>query len=104
LKPLKIIKPAEAELEKATSWYRDRDVRVAERFAHEVRQTLHLIETFSQIGSQVPGIDDRHVRRMPVHSFPYAIVFVILPDRLEVVAIAHSRRRPAYFFTRLHRS
>jgi hypothetical protein len=41
---------------------------------------------------------------MPIHSFPYGIMFVDLGDSIEVVAFAHDRRRPAYFITRLRRS
>ena len=104
MKPLKIIVPAEIEFGEATRWYRDRDPRVADRFAAEARKALKLIEQFPQIGGLVFGIDDRHVRRMPIHAFPYNIVFVDLGDSIEVVAFAHHRRRPAYFMARLRRS
>jgi toxin ParE1/3/4 len=104
LKPLKIIVAAEIELHEATMWYRDRDPRVADRFAAEARKTLRLIEQFPQIGGRVFGIDDRQVRRMPIHAFPYGIVFVDLGDSIEVVAFAHNRRRPAYFISRLRQS
>ena len=104
MKPLRIIEPARAELREATAWYRERDPRVAGRFAEEARKTLHLIEQFPQIGGPVPNIGDRTVRRMPIHSFPYSVVFVDLGDTLEVVAFAHYRRRPGYFVNRLKRS
>jgi toxin ParE1/3/4 len=104
LKPLQIIRAAEHELTDAVRWYHARDPRVAERFAAEVRRALHLIETFPQIGSRVPDVPDGAVRRMPVHTFPYNVVFADLGDRIEVVAIAHNRRRPAYFLRRLRRS
>jgi len=41
---------------------------------------------------------------MPIQTFPYDVVFVELPDTLEVVAIAHNRRRPAYYLNRLRPS
>lgn len=103
MKPLNIVEPAEAEYREVTSWYRERDPRVAERFVAEVRRTLELIEMFPRVGGRVPGVDDAAVRQMPVHTFPYHIVFVELADRLEVVAFAHHRRRPAYFADRLRR-
>jgi toxin ParE1/3/4 len=104
LKPLQIVEPAEIEYREATIWYRDRDPRVAERFVAETRRTLELIEAFPQIGGRVPDVDDNDVRQMPIHSFPYHVVFVRLVDRLEVVAFAHNRRRPAYFVDRLRRN
>lgn len=101
MKPLNVVEAAEAEFAEATAWYRDRDVRVANRFVAETRRALELVERFPQIGGRVPGVEDRDVRQMPIHTFPYHVVFVDLPDRLEVVAFAHHRRRPAYFIDRL---
>ena len=104
MKPLKIVALAELEFREAMHWYRDRDPRVADRFAAEAARTLELIEAFPQIGGRVPEIDDHDVRRMPIHTFPYHVIFADLGDQLEVVAFAHNRRRPAYFMSRLHRS
>lgn len=104
MKPLRILAPAEVEFQDATTWYRERDPRVADRFVAEARRTLQLIESFPRIGSRVPDVPDADVRRMPVRTFPYHVVFVELADRLEVVAFAHNRRQPAYFVRRLHRS
>ena len=67
----------------------------------ETRRALELIETFPQIGGRVPAVDDRDVRQMPIHTFPYHVVFLNLPDRIEVVAFAHYRRKPAYFMDRV---
>lgn len=104
MKPLKIVALAESEFREAMRWYHDRDPRVADRFAAEAARTLDLIEEFPQIGGRVPEVDDHDVRRMPIHTFPYYVIFADLPDRLEVVAFAHNRRRPAYFMSRLRRS
>ncbi len=101
MKPLTVIAAAEAEFEEAAAWYRDRDVRVANRFVAEARHALTLIETFPQIGGRVPGVQDTNVRQMPIHTFPYCVVFVSLPDRSEVIAFAHNRRKPGYFIERL---
>lgn len=104
MKTLHITGPAETEFREAAKWYRDRDARVAERFAAQTRVTLELIERFPQIGGLVAGVEDNNVRQMPIHTFPYHVVFVNLVDRLEVVAFAHNRRRPGYFLSRLRRS
>ena len=103
MKPVTISDPAREELRDAVGWYRDRDERVAARFTAETRRILELIERFPNIGSRVPGIDDLAVRRMPVHHFPYHIVFIDLGDEIEVAAFAHRRRRPEYLMERLRR-
>jgi toxin ParE1/3/4 len=104
LKLLNIVGPAEAEFHEATNWYRDQDPRVADRFAAEARKTLQRIESFPQIGSRVPEVPDRRVRRLPIQNFPYYIVFVDFGDRLEVIAFAHHRRRQLYFMSRLRQT
>jgi plasmid stabilization system protein ParE len=78
-------------------WYAERNQDAAQRFADEVSRTLELIERFPSTGAAVPGVSDRDVRRLPVHNFPYHVVFMALPDRVAVLAIAHDRRRPAYW-------
>ena len=100
---VEILRPADIEFREAVSYYRERDPRVAERFISEVRRTLELLESFPNIGGPVHDVDDPDVRRMPVHKFPYSVVFLRLLDRLQIVAIAHKRKRPAYFMSRLHR-
>jgi plasmid stabilization system protein ParE len=101
LKPVKVLPIAEKEFGEEVAWYRERDPRVASRFSSEVRQALTLLESYPGIGSRVPGVLDSAVRRMPVHKFPYHIVFLDLGNVLEVVAFAHYRRRPTYFLDRI---
>jgi toxin ParE1/3/4 len=36
-------------------------------------------------------------RRAPVQRFPYVIVFVVLQRDVRVIAVAHAKRRPAYW-------
>ena len=95
MKPVTILALAETELRDATSWYRDRDPRVADRFVAEARRTLALIEQFPQIGGRVTGLEhDSSIREMPIHTFPYQVVFARITDRLGVLAFAHNRRNP----------
>jgi toxin ParE1/3/4 len=88
---------ARRELREATNWYRERSGEAANRFAAEVRQVLQHLEQFPGTGGFVPGVADRDVRRLPVHNFPYHVVFVRLKSHISVLAIAHDRRRPGYW-------
>lgn len=38
-----------------------------------------------------------------VAGFPYSMAFVELENELRVIAIAHDKRKPGYWLTRLHR-
>jgi hypothetical protein len=41
------------------------------------------------------------VRRVFVRRFPYHVVYIELADRLQILAVAHDRRRPRYWVGRL---
>lgn len=88
---------AKRDLREATAWYRDQNEKVAHRFTFEVSQSLKLLEQFPLTGAFVPSIADPAIRRLPVHGFPYSVIFVRLPDRISVLAIAHHRRKPGYW-------
>jgi plasmid stabilization system protein ParE len=88
---------ARRELREAIAWYRERNSDVADRFIAEVQQTLTHLENLPETGSFVPGVANRNVRRLPVHNFPYQIVFIRLARHIAVLAIAHDRRRPGYW-------
>jgi plasmid stabilization system protein ParE len=90
-------KAAREEFREALMWYRERSFEVAERFAAEVSRTLEHLERFSSTGASVPGVRDENIRRLPVHNFPYHVVFMRMSDRISVLAIAHDRRRPGYW-------
>jgi toxin ParE1/3/4 len=96
LRDLRIQPLAERDLRGAAVWYRERDRKVAERFLAEVERTLKLIELFPDAGSRIPAYTGR-ARRLPVDTFPYHVVFEAFLDRIEVLAIAHDRRRPGYW-------
>jgi plasmid stabilization system protein ParE len=97
LTPVRLRLRARRELREATEWYRERYPAVAARFKAEVEQTLHHLEKFPNTGGFVPGAKDPDVRRLPVHNFPYHIIFMRLGTHISVLAIAHDRRRPGYW-------
>jgi toxin ParE1/3/4 len=53
-----------------------------------------------QIGT-AEQIEGRAVRRVHLDHFPHAIVFADVPDAYVVIAIAHGRRRPVYWRSRM---
>lgn len=44
---------------------------------------------------------DPPVRRALVPGFPYALVFVVTDDAIDVLAVAHQHRMPGYWLYRL---
>lgn len=50
----------------------------------------------------MPGVaPDLGVRRMLLHKFPYAVVYLTSGEEILVVAFAHCRRNPGYWRDRM---
>jgi toxin ParE1/3/4 len=41
------------------------------------------------------------IRRCLIHVFPYAILYVVEPDQILIVAVMHCRREPGYWRKRV---
>lgn len=77
----------------ATDWYAQRSHRAAERFLNELGRAIELV---SEHPEQFPAFA-LGTRRMVLREFPYVIVFRETATTVEIVAIAHGRRRPGYW-------
>ena len=84
---------AEAELQAAMDWYEERRDGLGGEFMSEVRKTVAEIVETPQRWRVNNG-----TRRAPVTRFPYSVVYREPNDaEIEVVAVAHVRRRPDYW-------
>jgi plasmid stabilization system protein ParE len=87
---------ARAELYEAFDWYHARSPRAAARFLAEVdKATLLIRETPTVWPSFEAG-----TRRYVLSGFPYSIIYRELGDILQVIAVAHHKRRPGYWHSR----
>jgi toxin ParE1/3/4 len=85
----------------AACWYETHRTDLGVELLDEVDTAVARIAEAPRLGSRVPGVSDLAVRRRPVRRFPYHVVYIELPDRLQILAIAHDRRRPRYWVGRL---
>jgi plasmid stabilization system protein ParE len=99
--PVRISEQAEAEMAEAARWYETHRAGLGAEFLDAVDGAVTRIAETPQMRSMVPRISDVAIRRMPVRRFPYHVVYLQLPNRLQVLAIAHDRRRPGYWVGRL---
>ena len=77
--------------------------RLGRDFLTAVEAAFARIERRPHSGSVTPGVSDVDVRQIWIRRFKYHVVFSDLPDRVQVLAVAHERRRPRYWAGRIPR-
>jgi plasmid stabilization system protein ParE len=87
----------------ASRWYDAQQAGLGLNFLRSVGRVIARIEAAPRTGSPAPGVADADIRRVLVRRFPYRVVYIELPDRAQVLAIAHHRRRPRYWIGRVPR-
>jgi toxin ParE2 len=91
---LRIEERAEAEARAAFLWYQARNPRAAERFQASVEEC---IDAIAEAPERYPELEPGVRRRLVFHRFPYAVLYRVLDEEVQVVAVAHLRRRPGYW-------
>ena len=78
-------------------WYEEQRIGLGEDFL------LALEESYAKI-RQTPKIYQviyKHIRRNLVRKFPYGIFFIIEEDKIIVIAVLHTKRKPSDWITRI---
>jgi plasmid stabilization system protein ParE len=99
--PVRISEEADAEMAESARWYETHRPGLGVEFLDAVDAAVVGIAETPRMGTLVPGVSDQAIRRRAVSRFPYHVVYMELSDRLQVLAIAHDRRRPGYWEGRL---
>jgi plasmid stabilization system protein ParE len=91
--PVSLLPEALEEALAATEWYAKRSARAAQLFLDEIDRT---IDRLGANPAQFPSVF-RGTRQAKLRKFPWSLVFRETSDGIEVIAFAHSRRRPGYW-------
>ncbi len=94
---MRISASAEADLEEARDYYEQQSAGLGSRFIDEMEQALALL-------SKKPSLWKERLhgcRRVNCRRFPYYIIYRATEECVEIIAVAHKRRRPFYWRNRL---
>jgi plasmid stabilization system protein ParE len=92
---------ANDELATASEWYERQQRGLGAAFSEEVFHALEVLEDSPETWPEWPGVTHvPPIRRFLLWDFPFALPFVVLEDRVVVLAVAHVRRRPGYWLER----
>jgi plasmid stabilization system protein ParE len=86
-----------AEAQAAYDWYGVRNPVAAESFIEELDHAIAQIGEFPDAGT--PYVSG--TRRCVMRRFPFTIIYRELGRAIEVVAVAHGRRKPGYWTERV---
>jgi plasmid stabilization system protein ParE len=83
---------------RAAEYYASAEPGLGQRFYQHVNQLMAEIEADPDLFRVYrPPAVRRHFRR----PFPYAVVYVLKPDRIWVLAVMHFKQPPTYWLHRL---
>jgi toxin ParE1/3/4 len=88
---------ADEEFQAAIEHYQGESLELGVRFYREVLATLVRLGSHPKAWPRLRGA----VRKSLVRDFPYKILYTIDAERIFVVALMHSKRKPGYWTDRL---
>ena len=94
---LHVFEEAADEIEEARRWYLELSDLAERAFLAEVD---HAIEAILEAPERWPA-HAAGTRRYVFPGFPYSIIYCVENSTINVVAVAHDRRRPGYWRERL---
>jgi plasmid stabilization system protein ParE len=92
-----ILASAQTEFKEAFDFYESRQPGLGNELTLDFESAVQEILRNPTMGRRLT----RDVRRWPLHQFPYALIYQIRQDSILIVAVAHFRRRPGYWRSRL---
>jgi plasmid stabilization system protein ParE len=93
---------AEEEFRYYIQWYENESVGLGDRLWSEIQAAIDLISGHPGIGEVVRSVRVRGaIRRVPLRHFPFLVVYRERADHLEIVALAHTSRKPSYWRVRV---
>jgi toxin ParE1/3/4 len=89
---------AEAEFLESVGFYESRVQGLGTAFIDEFEVAVDLV---CESPKQWQVERQPNIRRAPLHRFPFSIVYREKLSKVQILAVAHDRRRPQYWLGRL---
>jgi plasmid stabilization system protein ParE len=95
---------AQGELRSAALWYEERHPGLGDEFLSEISASLDRVIDAPESYPAWPGTraEGALIRKATTQRFPYVIAFEKHEHHVLVLAVAHAKRRPLYWLTRVN--
>lgn len=97
MKPVRFHPEAEAEMMSAAKFYETQQKDLGKRYLATVQSALNRIQVNPLLYHEI----DDGVRRCLTMTFPFGVVFRIMPEHYEIIAVMHQHRDPGYWNRRI---
>lgn len=102
MKRVRVEPEARTEIEDAATWYESCRPGLADDFSTAVEEILAKVAERPAAFPPLLDTDpEMGLRRALLQRFPYSIVFLETAEEIRVVAVAHMKRRPGYWLSRV---
>jgi plasmid stabilization system protein ParE len=98
MKPVIFHPEAQAELDAAVAYHEARRPGLGLDLQAEVERVVQFIQQHSGSGTLIPP---HGARRRSVRKFSYNVVYLEQDGVIEIIAVAHQKRKPGYWARRL---
>jgi plasmid stabilization system protein ParE len=88
---------AEEEMTEAAAFYEARTHGLGDDFLDDVQQVIARLRVHPETGVKVADA----LRSTLLRRFPFNLIYSLEPGELLIVSVAHHRRRPGYWRTRM---
>jgi len=98
LKPAAFHPEAEAEFDDAADYYESQEVGLGSSFQNEVEEKIWLIR---QTPDRWMAVGTLGAQKISLKRFPYSLYYFNQEERIWIIAVAHKKRRPFYWQSRV---
>ncbi len=94
---VRFLKPAQTEVDEAVAYFDEQRDGLGDRFEQDLAGTIRFLIEYPLTGKQLAP----HIRKLRLRTFSYNIIYALDRDEIVIVAVAHHKRRPGYWRSRL---
>lgn len=95
-KVVKFHPDAAEEAEAARNWYEERSIVASRAFISELR---HAVDQIAQPPEMWPTFE-LDTRPYVFPKFPFNLIYSLVGNEIQIIAVAHSKRKPGYWKNR----
>jgi plasmid stabilization system protein ParE len=84
------------ETKAAREWYAERSLVASRSFVSELIHAINLVSESPETWPTYKG----NTRRYVFPRFPFSLAYRVIEEKIQIIAVAHTKRKPGYWKNR----